>query len=1087
MMSRFPSRRLTTLPALAMALTIANGGFTVGPVPGAGAGRSAARPQAASGVPSLAEPSLSPDRSEIAFESGGDIWTVSSQGGVAHLLVSDPAFDHRPLYSPDGTRLAFVSTRTGNGDIYILDLRTSAVTRLTYDDGSDQLDAWSRDGRWIYFSSSSQDIAGMNDVLRVPAAGGTPMIVAGDRYASEFWSAPSPDGQTVAIAARGNAVSQWWRHGHSHLDISELYVVRPGDPPSYTRVSDGTEDAKEMWPMWSPDGHALYYVSDRGGSENLWTRPLGGAAERLTSFGDGRVLWPQASLDGRAIVFERDFGVWLYDTSTRQAHAVAISLRGAPSMPSVEHLALTSGFRDLALSPDGRKVAFVARGDVFAAPSRDAGAAARVTSTPGPEQGVAWLPDSRRIVYASSRDGTWRIYLYDFASRAESLLTPDGDAIQPTISPDGKWLAYSRNAHELHLMELATRADHRAATGQFDRPPFVGSDAYAFSPDSRWLAFISTEPRGFENAFVVPVAGGEPRQVSFLANSSGNAVDWSPDGTFLLVLSNQRTESPQLARVDLVPRAPAFHEDAFRALFPGDSSGGRRPAAPAGAPRDSARAPRTPPRTEIDFADIRRRASLLPTRVDVQRMRISPDGKQLLLTGSAAGQTNLWLLSLDELAPPAQAFRQLTTSSGGEQGAQWSADGKEIWYLEGGRIQAMNAESRQVRPLAVTAELDVDFDTEKIEVFRQAWSFLRDNFFDGTMHGADWNAVGARTERQVAGARSPDEMRRILSLMIGELNASHLGIGGGGGGTAPAVGKLGAGFSRSEYERSGRLRFEDIIPEGPVARDVKAGEFLLAVDSTTLTPSSNLDDVMSHSVGRRVTLRIGAADGSATRDVVVRPVSTGAEKGLRYRAWVEERRAYVARVSGGRLGYVHMLDMGAGSLAQLLVDLDDENQSKEGLVIDIRNNNGGFVNSYALDVFSRRPFMTMTPRGRQEFPARQQLGQRVFDRPTVLVVNQHSLSDAEDFTEGYRTLGLGPVVGEPTAGWIIYTSNVSLLDGTTVRLPSTRIRDHEGKDMELHPRPVDIRVDRPVGESYTGTDSQLDAAVKALIARLPKR
>jgi C-terminal processing protease CtpA/Prc len=199
---------------------------------------------------------------------------------------------------------------------------------------------------------------------------------------------------------------------------------------------------------------------------------------------------------------------------------------------------------------------------------------------------------------------------------------------------------------------------------------------------------------------------------------------------------------------------------------------------------------------------------------------------------------------------------------------------------------------------------------------------------------------------------------------------------------------------------------------------------------------------------------------------------------------VEDRRAYVARASDGRLGYVHIPDMGAGSLAQLHVDLDDENQAKDGLVIDVRNNNGGFVNAYVLDVFSRRPDLTMQPRGRPEYSARQQLGQRVFDRPTVLVTNQHSLSDAEDFTEGYRTLGLGKVVGEPTSGWIIYTSNVTLLDGTSVRLPSTRIRDARGKDMELAPRPVDVRVDRPVGEWYSGKDAQLDAAVRTLLAGL---
>ena len=219
------------------------------------------------------------------------------------------------------------------------------------------------------------------------------------------------------------------------------------------------------------------------------------------------------------------------------------------------------------------------------------------------------------------------------------------------------------------------------------------------------------------------------------------------------------------------------------------------------------------------------------------------------------------------------------------------------------------------------------------------------------------------------------------------------------------------------------------------------------------------------------------------------PVSINAEKQLVYRQWVEERRAYVEKASGGRLGYAHMPDMGAGSLAQLYLDLDVENQSKEGVVIDVRNNNGGFVNVYAIDVLARRPYLNMTRRGRDaSAPARSALGQRALELPTILVVNQHSLSDAEDFTEGYRALKLGKVVGEPTAGWIIYTGGTTLVDGSTMRIPTIRITDNSGQTMEMNPRPVDVAVTRVVGESYAGKDSQLDAAVAELLKQIgPKR
>jgi C-terminal processing protease CtpA/Prc len=386
----------------------------------------------------------------------------------------------------------------------------------------------------------------------------------------------------------------------------------------------------------------------------------------------------------------------------------------------------------------------------------------------------------------------------------------------------------------------------------------------------------------------------------------------------------------------------------------------------------------------------------------------------------------------------------------------------------------------------LTAALRADFVAERPEVFRQVWGWTAENFYDAEMHGVDWPAMRRYYDPIVAAAQTPDEMRRALGLMIGELNASHTGVGGPSA-QGPSTGRLGVDFDRAVAERDGALRVAAVLPQGPaaVAGGIAVGDFIIAVDGEPVR-GANLDSLLQFTTGRRVALRVAAnADGRAAREVLVQPVSTGAEKRLRYEAWVEERRAYVAKASNGRLGYVHMLDMGEGSLRQLYVDLDAENQGRDGIVIDIRNNNGGFVNAYALDVFARKPYLTMERRGTGvEASARLQLGQRAYEKPTVLVTNQHSLSDAEDFTEGYRALGLGPVVGEPTAGWIIYTSNVTLFEGTTLRMPFIRIRDAEGKDMELFPRPVDVRVDRAMGEEYRGVDSQLDAAVRALMARL---
>jgi tricorn protease len=1059
---------------------------------------------AAQSLPSFAEPGIAPDGSTIAFVSGGDIWEVPARGGDARLLVSHPATESRPLFAPDGRRLAFTSTRTGNGDVYVVALANSEVTRLTFDDANELVTGWSADGKWVYFSSSSHDVSGMNDVYRVAADGGTPMQVAADRYATEYFASPAPDGDAVAITARANAGSQWWRKGHSHLDESEIWIVRSAGP-RYEQITKG--GAKDAWPLWSGDGRMLYFMSDRSGAQNIWSTMVGPgtgpAAKPVTTFKDGRVLWPSIAKDGKTIAFERDFGVWTVDTATGQSREVPIALRGAPAAAAIEHRTFSDQIQELAISPDAKKAAFTVHGEIFSASPKDGGDAVRVTATAGEEGELAWAPDSRRLVYMSHRDGSNHLFLYDFATGKEVQLTsgPARDDL-PRFSPDGKWVAFERDSRELRVVDPVSKEERVVATGVFDTPPFVDARDFVWSPDSRYIAYLSAGAKTFQNVSIVPIAGGGSRPATFLANTNAGALSWSPDGTYLTFATAQRTEPGDVIRVDLVPRTPKFREDQFRDLFkeeqPKTPLEPPRPVTPEPAPTVPAPAAGSPgpPASpgaavgrarpvEIVFDDIRRRASALPIGVDVTRQEISPDGKWLLLTASAAGQQNLYVFSVDELSKEPAVARQLTSTPGPKRSAHFTPDSKEVYYLDRGRVFNVTLERREPKAIAVAAELDVDFSREKLEAFHQAWTYLRDQFFDDKMNGVDWNLARTTYEPRVAGTRTPDEMRRVISLMLGELNASHMGIAAPPQGTQTTLGRLAVDFDRAEYESGGRLRLSGVLPLGPAAlAGLKAGDYIVQVEGRPIGPRVNFDELLDHTVGKRVALSVAASASAPPREVIVKPIDQPTEKGLRYRQWVEEKRAYVAKASGGKLGYVHMFDMSANALSQLHVDLDADNQTRQGVVVDVRNNNGGFVNVYAIDVFARRGYFNMLSRGLPPVSSRTSLGQRALELPTILVTNQHSLSDAEDFTEGYRTLKLGKVVGEPTAGWIIYTGGVTLIDGSTLRMPGTKIFASDGTPMEMHPRPVDVPVTRPVGESYTGKDVQLDTAVAELLKQI---
>ncbi|MEJ2503551.1 MAG: S41 family peptidase, partial [Gemmatimonadota bacterium] len=868
------------------------------------------------------------------------------------------------------------------------------------------------------------------------------------------------------LAGKGRmAQGQWWRNGHSHIDESEIWLVRPApgvigdtpavgdgrggsDPdaaaaaPEYRRLTE--PGAKHLWPMWAGDGSAVVYMSDRSGAENLWRQPVvadveGGAGRPMpaptpvTRFDGGRVLWPSITADGGTVAFERDFGIWTVPVAGGDPTPVPVRLRGAVRRPALETHRLTSDFDDLALSPDGQKLAFIARGEVFATSAAEGGPARRLTRTAQPEAEPVWAPDSRRLAYTTRRSGTPKVAVYDVAAGTETELDAGGrDHGTPTFSPDGTEIAFVREGRQLVVWDLESGRERILATAPLWRPPFGSARPLAWSPDGDWLAFFATDDRMFTNVHVVPADGsGEARPVSRLANSFAGALQWAPDGKSLYFDTQHRTEDGRIARIDLVPRVPVFREAEFDALFespePGTETTARGPegSTPAedGEPEDGDEEVDV----VVDFDGIFRRLELLPLGMDAGSFAISPDGETLVFLASAEG-------------------------------------GSE-------------------RAIGTTAELETDFHTEKKVVFDQAWSYMRDHFYDADMHGADWNAVRAAWAPRVEAAQTKAELERLMDLMLGELNASHLGHTEPSGRSAE-TGKLGLRWDPSALAR-GQYVVAEALELGPAhVAGIGPGERIVAVDGEPLGPEVALERLLADRVGDRVLLTVGDVRGRDTRTVAVQPISTGGEKQLAYRQWVEGRRAYVDSISGGRLGYVHMPDMGWGSLQQLIVDLDAANFGKDGVVIDVRANNGGFVNAYALDVFARRGYITMEVRGYPTVPARSMLGQRSLELPTVLVTDMHSLSDAEDFTEGYRTLGLGPVVGEPTAGWIIYTWGAGLVDGSYLRMPRSRIRAADGEVMELNPRPVDVEVDRPLGESYSGRDSQLDTAVEVLLDRI---
>lgn len=1022
---------------------------------------------------SFAQPCLSPDARTIAFSSGGNIWTAPARGGTARLLVSDGGTDERPIFSPDGKNLAYISSKTGNGDVYVLRLSDGTVTRLTYDDGYDQLDGWSAGGRYVYFTNYSKNIYYSDDIYRVGVSGGTPMRVVTQPYMNVYLAAPSPRDGTLAFDARGLAGSQWWRVGGSHIDDSQIWLRTPQG--RYRQITPGK--AKDEWPMWSRDGGSLYFMSDRSGAQNLWEQRPGGSAHQLTHFTAGRVNWPSIARNGSAIVFERDFGLWRYTMASRTAAPISIRLEGAVDQPHTVHVDAHDHFTAYALSPDGKKVAFIARGRLFAADAKSGGMAQQVPLHGRYALGaLTWSPDSNTIAYVAGQGHDGVIETYDFLNDRSEQLTQTAQDVRylqyrPHEGEASEQIAYETPG-AIRLLDVAGKSVRTLASIDLPWEPFDPDRPLQWSPDGRWLAFFVAEKHGFTNVHVVDAEHPRQRAISLLANVFDDTISWDPQGKFLLFSTSQRTEPGEVARVDLIPRTPIFEETKFQELFSPVRPAVHQTNASAHTPTQEKN-----PRVRIDFDGIEHRVQLLPIGVDVQYEAISPDGKTLLVSAAEAGETNLYLFPLAEHA----VVRQLTHSTGGKNLPLWSPDGKRIYYLDdGGALQTVDLSNGKPAALAVSAEFDDDWNRDKVQAFYQAWSAIRDWYADPNTNGVNWNAVRASYAPRIAGAQTPDEFWRLLAMMVGELNSSHSGVYPPQG-AQRTTGRLGLDFDRKAYEASGMLRITQVVAQSPAAigGQIHVGDDLVAVDGERVGRGVNLDELLDNTIGKRVVLTI--ASSGKTHDVAVKPVNFATIMELRYRAWVRDNRETVSRLSGGRLGYVHMPDMEPQSLANLYKDLDVTQYGKQGVVVDVRSNEGGFVNAYALDVFARRPYLRMYPRGMPEVSARTELGQRALEKPTVLIVNEETLSDGEDFTQGYRALHLGKVVGVPTAGWIIYTSAIELVDGSTFRLPFERVLTLNGENMERHPRPVDVYVTRPVGSAR---DPQLEDAVRTLMEQL---
>ncbi|GBC97856.1 Tricorn protease [bacterium HR17] len=1017
-------------------------------------------------------PALSPDGSKIAFSYLGDIWVAPADGGMATRLTVHAAHDIRPRFSPDGKWIAFNSNREGNYDIYLMPTVGGKPRRLTFHSADDILGDWSPDGRWIVFSSNRERRFAQLYLLEV-ATGYVRRLTDDETHLHS--PAFSPDGRFIVFCRGGTS---WWRKGYrgsANSEIWRLPIHIDGDRITVGQVERLTHyDGNDWFPTVAPDG-MLYFVSDRDGAFNLWRMPFVGAGDtgrkadakavKVTRHAD-RVLYPSMSRDGRFIVYEHGFALWVLPVQGGEPKQLTIYAPSDEAQNRQQRLTLTSQATEFALSPDGKQIAFVVRGDIFVVNADKGGEARRVTDHPYRDFDLDWSPDSRKLAFVSERDGNHEVYIVDVRTRALKRLTntPDAAESNPKWSPTGNYVAFVRGpfGRQLCWVNVNTGEEKVIAEG-----PFIGE--FAWSPDGRWICFSRRDnANNVTDLHIVAWNGGEPVNVTRQPYWNGNIV-WARDGKHLVFRSRRTDNNTDIFVLSLERPKEQLDEEGQSERRAKDE-------------KQDKEGEKKLPEVRIDFTDIHKRLRrLTATAFDEGTFVVTPDSKTVVFTAVSVDQPEIWSVPLE-----GGSLTRLVAGVSASQ-LQFSPDGDRLYFLStNGSIRYLTRPANTLGAVNFTARMVVDRFVELQHMFDEGWRLLKEQFYDERMHGVDWNAVRDKYRPLMEHIAAKEDFYALVSLMLGELNASHLGIGGSTV-SGPETAYLGVEFDPN-YRGPG-VKVTAVLKNSPADKDesrLRVGEFILAIDGVEVANNEQLWEALADKAGRVVELLVNdkpTKDGART--VKIKPVNREQWADLVYGDWVEKRKRMVDEWSGGRIGYIHIRAMNQDELRKFEREFYAEVVGKkEALIIDVRFNGGGRIHDELLSLLQRRLYALEQYRGAPPFTQPFQ----VWQKPTVVLINEFSASDAEIFPKAFRDLGLGKLAGVPTYGGVIGTYNVSLIDGTTFfRVPVTGWRTLDGVNLENYGVKPDIVVEHTPDDNAKGVDRQLEAAVRELLKALPPR
>ena len=1003
-------------------------------------------------------PDLSPDGKLVAFSYLGDIWTVEAIGGVARPVTFHEAHDYFPCFSPDGRQIAFSSNRFGSYDVFVVPVQGGKPKRLTFDSAHDVVSGWTPDGKSIVFSSTrSTKFPYFQEVYTVPVEGGPEKRI--DLYEGKE-AYFSPDGSHLAFV-RGPGT--WYRRGYRGTANDDIWIAH-ADGSSPRQITNFA--GQDTSPTWAPNGKRLYYVTEqlsKPGSANLVAQDLGadlkptGTPKPITSHTDDSVRRARISGNGDWLVYECGADLWVVDTKGGTPRKLAIEVHADDKSNTERTIAFTAGATEFALSPDENHAVLVVHGELVLTKLLGTGKTTRMTDHPAFDHGPAWSPDGKKILFASDRSGVEDLYLLE----ADDPETPD-----LTKAARFKVTQLTKSPEEESAASFAPKGDRIAflRSGQLwtMNPDGTGAKvlvsaakvvSYDWSPDGTWLVYSRMDGSFASEVYIVPADGSaEAKNVTRYATYNGD-VSWSDTGGKIGFLSQRRG---------------TYSMHVLTLQKPGPTVG--KPA-------------------EIDWDDLHRRVNR-PSTMAAETGVISPDGA-LIAFRAFSGGDDLWVANTE-----GGSVGRVTSGDQSPRQIRWAKRASGLIYFLNakGELRATRASygtftgssgpvSEPVK-VAFSANITVRRDEEFAEMFAQSWRLIADGFYDPAHHGVDWNAIRKKYAAVVPHVASREDLYSLIHLMLGELNASHLGIGGRLAVADEPTADLGLLFDES-YPGPG-LKIAEVLKGGPADKKsggVTPGEIVVAIDRKELAPSENASRMLNGKVGEsiRLDVTVDPKDPKTRRKVEIVGAKRTKISELQYDRWVERNAAAVAKASGGKLGYVHIPSMDDDGLEAFVRSLYSDNFDKDGLVIDVRYNGGGFTHDAVLNYLSGKEHTVFKQRNGGEGGVFRNYD-RKWTKPSIVLINNRSVSDAEIFPQAFKTLGLGKVVGQATGGQVIGTNELKLIDGSWFNMPRTGIYSVSGVNLEKQGVLPDVAIDSDPGDRLSDSDTQLSKAVGVLRA-----